>query len=170
MRSLITVCSTAGRILIFLSVTWMATWNQPANAAMIQVPLATSIHNSDLVIRGRAVDQHCEWTADGRWIVTVVRIRVLDTLGGTAPGDEVVVRVLGGALDGIGLSVSDMPVFQPDEEAVLFLKRSNDGNSFLVTDNFQGKNTLLDGRVVERDLPQADFLNTVRAFARDLPR
>ena len=170
MRSPVTVHSAAGRILFFLAVTWMATRIIPATAAMVQVPLERSIQGSDLVIRGRTLDQHCEWTADGHWIVTVVRIQVLETLGGSAPGDELVVRVLGGVLDGIGLSVSDMPAFRADEETVLFLKRSNDGKTFLVTDNFQGKNTLLGGRVVERDLARTDFLTQVRALARDLPR
>jgi hypothetical protein len=170
MRSPITVHSAAGRILILLAVTWMVTWVTPAVAAMIQVPLERSIQSSDLVVRGRTLDQHCEWTADGRWIVTLVRIQVLETLGGSAPGDELVVRVLGGVLDGIGLSVSDMPAFQSDEESVLFLKRSIDGQTFVVTDNFQGKNTLLDDRVVERDVPRIDFLTQVRAIARDLHR
>jgi hypothetical protein len=63
-----------------------------------------------------------------------------------------------------------MPAFQSDEESVLFLKRSADGQTFLVTDNFQGKNTLLDDRVVERDVPRTDFLTQVRAIARDLHR
>jgi hypothetical protein len=170
MRSLTTARRATRRILLSLAVAWTAAGLSPATAAMIQVPLERSIQSSDLVIHGRTLDQHCEWTADGRWIVTLVRIQVLETLGGSAPGDKLVVRVLGGVLDGIGLSVSDLPAFRVDEETVLFLKRSSDGRTFLVTDNFQGKNTLLDGRVVERDLPQSVFLTLVRALAHDLPR
>ena len=170
MRFLSTVRNRVGGSCLSLALTLTAAWITPAAALMVRVTPEDSIQRSDLVIRGRALDQHCEWTADGDWIVTLVRIRVLETLGGQAPGDELVVRVLGGVLDGIGLSVSDMPTFAPDDESVLFLKKSDDGLVFTVIDNFQGKNTLVDGRVVERDLPESDFLNLVRAIARDRMR
>jgi hypothetical protein len=152
---------------LLLALAWAAVWAAPAPAVMLPVPLESSIERSDLVVRGRTIDQHCEWTADGRWIVTLVRFQVLETLQGEIPGPEVVVRVLGGVVDGIGLAVSDMPRFEPGEESILCLKQAGDGRSYLVTDNFQGKNTLEDGRIVERDLPAVEFLTTVRAIVRD---
>ncbi len=170
MRLSVTGRGAAGELLALMLLAGAGVLAVPATAAMAPVPLGQSIQRSDLVIRGRTLDQHCEWSSDGRWIVTYVRIQVLETLGGTEPNDEVIVRVLGGALEGRGLVVSEMPVFQADEEAVLFLKRARDGSSFLVTDNFQGKNTLLGDRVVERDLSRDDFLTQVRDLARDLPR
>jgi hypothetical protein len=145
-------------------------WGLPAMAAMVQVPLEDSIERSDLVIRGRVLDQRCAWSDDGRWIVTLVRVQVVETLAGEPQGAEVTVRVPGGVVDGIGLGVSDMPSFAPDEESILFLQASPGGQTYAVTDHFQGKNTLVDGRVVERDLPDDEFLGQVRAIVREQRR
>jgi hypothetical protein len=151
----------------FLSVLLVLLWAAPATAAMVRVPVEESVGNSDLVIRGRAADQWCEWSEDGRWIVTMIRVEVLETYGGHTNGDEVLVRVPGGAIDGVGLRVSDQPSFETGEEAVLFLRLPDGGATYSVVDAFQGKNTLREGRVVERDVPEGEFIHLVRALARE---
>lgn len=171
MRSRITLRNGAGRIFLSLALAWAAAGVAPAAALMLKVPLEESVRNSELVIRGRTLDQRCEWTEDGRWIMTVVRVQVLETLGGRVPGAELDVRVPGGELDGLGMRVSDMPRFENGEESVLLLHGCElDGRTFVVTDNFQGKNTLREGRVLERDLPESEFVNQVRALAGEYLR
>jgi hypothetical protein len=150
-----------------MAIALLGTAALPATAAMIRVPIEDSVRASDIVVRARTMDQRCEWSGDGRWIYTFVRAQILETMGGHPDGEDIVVRVLGGAMDGIGLRVSDMPLFEIGEESVLFLKRSSDGSFYTVVDNFQGKNTLWEGKVVERELSESDFVNQVRACARE---
>jgi hypothetical protein len=169
MRSLVPAKGATRGMLLALLLAGLVGWI-PAQALMVEVPLRDSIKRSDTIIRARTLDQHCAWTADGHWIITLVRVKVLETLAGETPPEEVTLRVLGGSLDGVGLVVSDMPAFQQEEESVLFLQKTPDAPFYVVTDNAQGKNTLTDGRVVERGLASHDFLSQVRALARDLKR
>jgi hypothetical protein len=69
-----------------------------------------------------------------RRIVTHTRVRVEETLARSAPADsEVLVRTLGGVLDGVGELVHGEAELVLDERSVVFLRVSGDGLHF-----FQG--------------------------------
>lgn len=78
---------------------------------------------SERVVRGTVVKTRCEWrsSADSRFIVTIVTIRVDETVLG--PDDDTVeLHFLGGQLDGKTLEVAGQPVFEIGDEEILFVK------------------------------------------------
>ena len=74
------------------------------------------------VVVARALDRHSQWEelGGGRRIVTYTRVRVERSIVG-APGSEIVVRTLGGAVDGIGQSVSGEAQLALGKPALLFV-------------------------------------------------
>src|SRR5262245_44811998 len=79
---------------------------------------------ADLVLVGRVVGQRAQWTDDRRAIFTDVEVE-LDGVwrGARRRGEHVVVRHLGGTVDGIGMRTIGEPRFAPRDEVVLFLRR-----------------------------------------------
>ncbi len=92
---------------------------------------------ADAVVRGRVAGMASGWAADGRHVVTRVTLRVSKVLRGAA-GGEVVLEVAGGVAGGFGQRVDAAPVFEPGEEAVVFLRRVA-GGRWLVHGMAQGK-------------------------------
>lgn len=76
---------------------------------------------SPLVVRGKIVEQQSSWTADGLNIVTRTRVRVDHALKGPNL-TEVVVRQLGGTLDGLTMAPVGDARLVPGEDVLLFLE------------------------------------------------
>jgi hypothetical protein len=77
---------------------------------------------SDLVVRGRVESESSRWDRSRKRILTEVVVLVADTWKGAAtPG--VVVRQLGGTIDGIAMRVIGTARLTLGEEVVLFLAR-----------------------------------------------
>ena len=80
---------------------------------------------ADLIVVGVGAEAQARRNDDGRLIVTDVSVDVQQVLKGDAKaGDDVIVTLLGGTLDGLGLRVpgeASIPIGQP---ALLFLYRS----------------------------------------------
>jgi hypothetical protein len=74
------------------------------------------------IVEGRVAAQHCEWvdTPQGRAIMTFVTFDVTRTLKGP-PQKQIVLRLLGGELDGEGLRVDGVPRFKPGDREILFV-------------------------------------------------
>jgi hypothetical protein len=77
---------------------------------------------------------------DGRLIVTDVSVDVQQVLkGGAKPGDDVIVTLLGGSVDGLGLSVPGEASIPMGKPALLFLYRSGkEGRDLRVVGMAQG--------------------------------
>ncbi|MFH0778017.1 MAG: hypothetical protein V2A71_05225 [Candidatus Eisenbacteria bacterium] len=107
------------------------------------------------------VSTESRWGCEGSMIFTYVTLRVKDRLKGTEV-EEIVVRVEGGEVDGIGLAVEDEPVFTEGEEVVVFLEASTEPEVMQVRGHHQGKFTVIDGKVMEAGLPLADFTQKIK--------
>ena len=83
---------------------------------------------ADLIVVGVGAEAQARRNDDGRLIVTDVSVDVQQVLKGAAkPGEDVIVTLLGGNLDGLGLRVpgeASIPIGKP---ALLFLYRSGPG-------------------------------------------
>ena len=93
---------------------------------------------STLVAEVRAVGSHSAWNAEHNNIYTYTEFQVTRVLKGTQP-TKLVVKQLGGSVDGITEHVSGVRYWSNGEEAVLFLhpSTSNDG-THVVTGLMQG--------------------------------
>lgn len=100
----------------------------PAVASVTEaLDLPTLVRESDFVLVGRATHAEARWDA-GRRIVTDVTLRVERSMkGDAAPGDEVIVRQLGGSIGELGMRVAGEPTIGTGDRLVLFGRRSGTG-------------------------------------------
>ncbi len=93
----------------------------PARATvMLKMELTTMVGRADVIFVGKVLKLQSHWSEDHRHIVTDYHFQVKRAVRGAAAGSTVVVRSLGGAVDGIGMRISGSPQFRVGEEAMLF--------------------------------------------------
>ncbi|NOY90778.1 MAG: hypothetical protein GXP55_06160, partial [Deltaproteobacteria bacterium] len=99
-----------------------------AHAATVEaLDLTALTQAADEVFVAEAVAADVHRDARGR-IVTDVRVRVAESLlGERAAGEEVVLRCLGGSLDGIGMRVPGEAQLAVGETALVFARRADGG-------------------------------------------
>jgi hypothetical protein len=102
----------------------------PATAAVV-VPLSREalVAESDLVVRATVLGRKSGWNAERTQIQTWTTLRVDEYLKGQG-SREIVLRQLGGEVDGLVTEISGDGHVLPGEQAVLFLRRG-DGVVFL---------------------------------------
>lgn len=83
--------------------------------------------DAPFAVHARVVATRAAWDPGPRLIVTYVAIDVLQQLRGTPLPTRVVLKQLGGEVDGIGLSIPGQARFQPGEDALLDLTPATDG-------------------------------------------
>lgn len=84
------------------------------------------VQKSGRIIVGKCISSESRWNDRNTLILTTARFAVSEPLKGSSDGFVNVVTV-GGMLDGITQTVSGMPVFEPEEEVLLFLEPSKNG-------------------------------------------
>lgn len=120
-----------------------------AQAAMLEVPLATTTSRAVEIVRGEVVSQKSAWTYDNRMIWTDVVVRVDESLkGNLKAGQTVTVRVEGGVADGIRVRVEHEPSFHDAEKVVLFLREVPE-SGYAVQSVEQGKFTVFEDIVYD---------------------
>jgi len=119
----------------------------PVHATMsLAVSLQALVAEADQIVIARTLSMPCLRDARGR-IVTDVELRVERAEKGQArPDDLLVVRRLGGELDGIGMRAEGSPLFRPDEDQLLFLLGHLDDPWLTTLELSQGQM-----RIFERD-------------------
>src|SRR5262249_9263656 len=84
------------------------------------------VQKSGRIIVGKCVSRHSHWNDRNTLILTTARFAVSEPIKGSSDTFVDVVTV-GGTLDGITQTVSGMPVFEPEDQALLFLEPSKNG-------------------------------------------
>jgi hypothetical protein len=114
------------------------------------------------VVAATVASKESRWNETEDFIFTTVTLRVTTTYAGDAlESDVLTVLVPGGEVDGVGLGVEHAADFTVGEEVIVFLRQLED-NVYGVTGWEQGKFTVTEGRVQEKDLPVADFEQQIR--------
>jgi hypothetical protein len=102
----------------------------PAAAIMLSADMDQLVAGAESVVSGRVVSLDMHWL-DGpnSIIVTEVGFGVDEIWMGSQqqPGDQISVRITGGTVGEIGMWQEHQPVFQMNDEAVLFLRLRTDG-------------------------------------------
>ena len=156
----------------FLAVLIMLLLTNLSEALLIELPLPELVKESDIIIRGEVVKTESRWgyleyNANSRIIFTDVTIAVTDYLKGASDKSEVVIETEGGEIGEIGLMVEDMPKFETGEDVVLFLSQENNQGMRKVANLRNGKYSISEGTVLERDEPITRFERTIKQFVKD---
>lgn len=110
------------------------------NAVMIKIPLKQLVNGSEAIVIGRVLSVRCEWSLNKRLILSIVSVRVHETMRGDLMAPELVLEVPGGTVGDLSLRVTDMPTFHENEEIVIFLRSIKDitdtNHSFTVALNY----------------------------------
>ncbi len=134
-----------------------------ATAAVGPVPLEHLAQAAELIIYGR-VDSLTKEIQDteagpgsemhGHALYRInASISPIETIKGHAP-ECIIVTTLAG--------MEDHPVFQLDENAILFLVRDKDEGTFRTLALAQGKFNVADGQVVREGIPVEEFIDMIR--------
>jgi len=125
------------------------------------------VQRSDLIIRGKVISTESQWKEDsrGRHIYTSVTVKILDKIKGNIKDGAFAFEVVGGTVDDIGEVVSGTPVFEIDEEAIVFLA----GDPLAIQHGINGKIPIYDGRVyLDGSEATADsFIQTLKILEQD---
>ncbi|MFC2164891.1 hypothetical protein ACFLT2_07845 [Acidobacteriota bacterium] len=110
------------------------------NALMIKIPLKQLVIESEAIVLGKVQSVRCEWSLDKRLILSIVRVRVQDTMRGDLMVPDIILEVPGGTMGDLSLKVTNMPTFHENEEIVIFLRSiknlADTKHSFTVAQNY----------------------------------
>jgi len=81
------------------------------------------VREAAIVVRGSIVGQRSLWNQDKTLIVTETTVTVTETLVGRTQSKTVIVRQLGGEVDGLSLSVPGTAKLKKGHHVLLFLRR-----------------------------------------------
>lgn len=96
----------------------------PAEATVaVQLSRAELVAQSDLVVRATVLGVTSRWNEDQSQIISLTTLRVSETVKGENVEAQLVLRQLGGEVDGLVSRIAGNPVFTPGQEAVFFLRR-----------------------------------------------
>jgi len=123
----------------------------PAGATqVIRMDTRELVRSSSDIVVGSVEKVRSSWNAAHTRIVTEVTVNVGEALKGTG-GSSVTITQMGGEVGGMRLSIAGSPVFQPGEQALLFLWTDAKGRR-LVNGLAQGKFD------IERDAMSGELL------------
>ncbi len=108
----------------------------------LQRPFPETIAEAPFIVRGIVGNSHSDWSSlkDGaRRIYTFTDLGISEVIRGNVPGQQLVVRELGGTKDGMGMEVSGTAQFTRGEEVVLLLGETNPDGSRDVRGMMMGK-------------------------------
>ena len=103
----------------------------------LRTSLETLTSTSEAVVVAQTVETESFWNDDRTAILTRVILRVEDQLMGQAAGMTEII-IPGGQVGDVIHEVSDMPHFEVDEQAVVFVERHRSG-VYIVSGGLHGK-------------------------------
>ncbi|MBK8479658.1 MAG: hypothetical protein IPL40_00545 [Proteobacteria bacterium] len=115
---------------------------------MPRMSLRDLVGSAERIFVGTALSATAQWSEDGRFIVTDTIVRVDQALDGSAGGGTVVVRELGGSVDGIGMRVAGSTELPAGRQLLLFTRRASAGRlrvvgmrqgAYLLAQNARGR-------------------------------
>jgi len=120
------------RTRLSLAVVLLALWGigsaDAATVLRLELPEVTA--RADHIVHGDVVELRAVWSDDHRRIYTDAEVRVRDTLKGE-PNARIMVRLLGGEIDGVGQIIPGAPRLRVGEEVVLLLVDRPDGGRII---------------------------------------
>ena len=105
----------------------------------IDLPFDQVARESNLIVRGSIVDTWSAWDDSHEVIYTYATVRVNRYFGETTGPDTLMVREVGGTVDGYTQEAIGFPMIRSGEDVVLFLAQWEDGSDYRIHAFNQGK-------------------------------
>lgn len=105
----------------------------------VELPFDQIASESQYIVRGHIVDTWAAWDDSHEVIFTYATVRVSRYFGETAGPDTLVVREVGGTVDGYTQEAIGFPMIRRGEEVVLMLSQWEDGSEMRIHGFNQGK-------------------------------
>ena len=96
--------------------------NTAEGTTVLAVGLEEMLNNSEFVFEGRVINVESRMTQDGSSIHTYVVFDIIEIIKGEYPDDQIELSFVGGTVDGLTLSVSDMHIPEVGETGVYFVE------------------------------------------------
>jgi hypothetical protein len=140
-----------------------------------QLPLKELTKASDLIVKGSVVKTESHWTnptwdPNSKIIVTDITFRINEFIKGASHPKQVIIQTEGGEVGDIGLAVEDMPRFSSNEEAIVFLSSTTAKGVRTVINLHNGKYTIAQGKILEKDMPATQFIDNIRQAVKELQK
>ena len=139
-----------------------------AQALMIEFSLDELTEGSDSIVIGSVISTSSQWNTDKTSIYTTVVISVEEIIKGEKEleGERITIVNAGGEVEGVIQAVSDIPVFNQGERALIFLQVYSEVRAltpdidisqstvpvFTVYGLFQGKLDIIDGKIENQSI------------------
>jgi len=98
-----------------------------------------SLRSSPVVVHARVAATQSAWDRPTGTIVTYVELEVLEDLGGAGVPARLVLKQLGGEVNGLGLWIADQATFRAGEDALLYLSIGRSDRTLHTTALDRGK-------------------------------
>ncbi len=150
---------------------WRSVWRAAAAIAVVAAALSPAgattlirmgvdhlVASNEAVVLGRVVDAQAYWNAEGSFILSDVKVQVLDVLKGIVADNEITITLMGGNVGDLTTLIVAGPDMAVGSEYVLFLNREDlPGASGVrtVRDLAQGIFDVVDGGDGPRAVSQA---------------
>jgi hypothetical protein len=105
----------------------------------VEMPFDQVARESDYIVRGHVVDTWSAWDESREVIFTYATVRVNRYFGETTGPDVLMVREVGGTVDGYTQEAIGFPAIRRGEQVVLFLSQWEDGSDYRIHAYNQGK-------------------------------
>jgi len=137
-----------------LSFLLLAALALPATASQFaQLPFEDVAQQSTYIVRGTLGPVHSAWDDSGQTIFSYATISVTKYFGETAGPDTLMVREVGGTVDGYTQQAVGFPTLREGQEVVLFLSKWSDSSDYRIHAFNQGKFNVKMIRGVEMAVP-----------------
>ncbi len=119
--------------------------------------------SSEEIVQGKVKEITSQWDEKKTLIYSEIKVEVKERIKGEEERKEIVIRQLGGKVGDIRLKVIGVPVFQEEEEVILFLKKDKKQlKKFYVTGLSQGKFAVKKEKVERRSIPVRQFIGDIK--------
>ena len=152
---------------VFLAIIIATILPQISSGLIIELSMPNLVKTSDLIVRGSVVKTESRWGSlswdpNSRIILTRTTLQISEFYNGVSDKSEIIIETEGGEIGEVGLLVEDMPQFEPNEEVIVFLGTQDSKGIRRVVNLYNGKYTLSEGKILERNEPITQFVNKIK--------
>lgn len=142
------------RRILTLSFLLLAALALPVTASQFaQLPFEDVAQQSTYIVRGTLGPVHSAWDDSGQTIFSYATVNVSKYFGESAGPDTLMVREVGGTVDGYTQQAVGFPTLREGQEVVLFLSKWSDSADYRIHAFNQGKFNVKMIRGVEMAVP-----------------
>ncbi len=124
--------------------------------------------SSEEIVQGKVKEITSQWNEKKTLIYSEIKIEVKERIKGEKERKEIVIRQLGGKVGDIRLKVIGMPVFEEEEEVIIFLKKDKKQlKKFYVTGLSQGKFAVKEEKVGRKNIPVREFIGNINHIIKN---